>query len=1088
MRRKYPVISFAVLLGALAAGLGAIRFLTEKAGPVQNSHTLSSAVKPSASAMPALAAPPAALQRKTSAAPPLAFEPNQGQTDARVQFLSRGPGFTAFLTSDEAVLKLREPATRKPESKGSTGTAGLKAGGRTANHAPHTIESILRMELEGANSPVIAKGTDELPGKTNYFRGPDPQKWHTNLPNYAKVHYENIYPSVDLLYYGNQGRLEYDFEVRPGGDPGVIRLKFPGGQQVHVDNRTGDLLVRAAKSYVRFHQPVVYQTDDRGGKSYLTARYRVNASRQSVSFRVAPYDHRRTLIIDPALSYSTYLGGSQDDEGNAIAVDSSGSVYVAGLTDSIDFPVSSGAFQTACGGGCSGSTYDAFVTKLNPSGSGLVYSTYLGGSQTDQGEGIAINSAGDAYVTGITYSPDFPVTPGAFQTECTGGFDCAGGEAFVTELNSTGSALVYSTYLGGSAYTQGNAVVLNTAGDAYVTGWTSSDDFPVTPGVLQPTCAACASGSASGFVTELNPSGSGLVYSTFLGGSSTQQAYAIALDSSGDAYVVGFTTSPDFPTTAGAFQTSIAAPEAGFVSKLNPTASALIYSTYLGGSGTGSNPCAACAAGIVVDRAGEAYVSGLTWETNFPVTAGALQTTYAGGFHDAFLTKLNAAGSALVFSTYLGGSSDDGAVALALDPSGRVYMRGNTYSDNFPVTPGAFQTAPGGGSDALFAILNSAGSKLIYSTYLGGTGDEFGHATQSLVMDSQNPPNAYLTGFTSSNNFPVTSGGFQTLFGGVYDAFVSKFAPSPNVGLSPSSLTFGDQAVGTSSSPQTMTLTNTGTATLKVTSVSVTGADAADFSQTNNCTAVVVQATCTVSVIFTPTASGTRTAALSIADNAPGSPQTPIVSGTSGGPIVSLSPASLTFPAQIILTASTAQKVTLTNTGLSTLSITSISTTGNFSQRNTCSQSLASGASCKINVVFGPTQVGTQTGTVSVVDNAAGSPQTVALTGVGTVVLLNPTSLDFGSQKVHTTSKGQNIQMTNKGSSTISISSIAITGSDPTDFAENNNCKTSLAAGASCTITVKFVPTVAQQLTATVSITDAGGGSPQTVALSGTGT
>ena len=1041
------VISFVVLLGTIAAGFGAIRFLTERGRSVWNGHALFSALSPSGSATGGLPVSAAALQHATLAALPLAFEPNQGQTDARVQFLSRGPGFTAFLTSDEAVLKLREPAARRLKPKGNRDS--LKAGGRTANHAPHTIDSIVRMELVGANRGVIAKGSDELPGKTNYFRGRDPQKWHTNLPNYAKIRYENIYPSVSLLYYGNQGRLEYDFEVQPGADPSVIRLKFPGGQQVHVDKATGDLLVKAGNGAVRFHQPVVYQTDDRGGRSYLAGRYALNASRHSVGFRVAPYDRGRTLIIDPALTYSTYVGGSQDDEGSALAVDSSGDLYVAGLTDSVDFPVTSGAYQTACGGGCSGSTYDAFVTKLNPTRPGLIYSTYLGGSQTDQGEGLTINSAGDAYVTGVTYSPDFPVTPGAFQTACSGTFDCAGGEAFVTELNSTGSALVYSTYLSGSANAQGNAVVLNSAGDAYVTGWTASSDFPITPGVFQPNCASCASGVSSAFVTELNPSGTGLVYSTFLGGSSPQQAYAMTLDSAGDAYVVGFTESADFPATPGAFQTSIAAPEAAFVSKLNAKGSALLYSTYLGGSGTGTNPCSACAAGIAVDRVGEAYVSGLTWETNFPVTAGAFQATYAGGFHDAFLTKLNAAGSALVFSTYLGGNSDDGAVAVALDPSGRLYIRGNTYSSNFPITPGAFQTVQGGGADAFFAILNSTGSKLIYSTYLGGSGDEFGHATQSLVLDSQNPPNAYVTGFTSSTNFPITSGAFQTFFGGVYDAFVSKFAPSPNIGLSPSSLTFGNQAVGTSSQPQTVNLTNTGTTNLSVTSVSVTGADAGDFTETNNCTTVAAQGTCTINVTFTPTVTGTRTAALSIADNAPGNPQTLSVSGTSGGPIVSLSPASLTFPPQLILTTSSAQKVTLTNTGLSALSISSggISTTGNFSQTNTCSQSLAPGASCKINVVFDPNRAGTQTGTVSIVDNAAGSPQTVALTGVGTEVVVNPTSLNFGSQKEHTTSAGKNITLTNEGISTMSINSIMITGADPTDFEENNNCGLSLGGG-----------------------------------------
>ena len=1080
-RRYHAVVLVAALLPATTLGFGARgriggSYLAIKSALFHSSGS-------SSHAAPALPDERSVLQ--ASAALPLAFEPNQGQTDSRVAYLSRGPGFTVFLTSGEAVLKLTEPRARSQNSERKTGARSVQLG--TPTGIPRRItESVLRMQLVGANQASAAKGSNELPGKTNYFRGRDPQHWQTNLPNYARVQYQDIYPGIDLVYYGNRGHLEYDFLLQPGSDPGVIHLKFSGGRRLHVDPATGDLVVRAGRSDVRFHRPLVYQTDERGSRDYLAGGYVVDGSRRSVGFSVAAYDHRRTLVIDPTLSYSTYLGGSQDDEGNAIAVDSSGNLYLAGLTDSVDFPVTSRAFQTGCGGGCASTTYDAFVTKLNPAGSALIYSTYLGGSQTDQGEGIAVNAAGDAYLTGLTYSSDFPVTAGAFQTACEPEA-CADGQGFVTELNSTGSALVYSTYLGGNALTEPNALALNSLGDAYVTGWTTASDFPVTAGVFQSTCASCTSLSPEGFIIEMNPEGSALVYSTYLGGSGLQEPYAITLDSAGDAYVAGYTDSTDFPVTSGAFQTTIAAPEAGFVTKLNPTGSTLLYSTYLGGSGTRSDPCAACATSIAVDRAGEAYVSGLTWETNFPVTTGALQTTYGGGFHDAFLTKLNAKGSALVFSTYLGGSSDDGAVAIALDPSGRLYVRGNTYSPDFPLTPGTFRSVQEGGPDAFFAMMNSAGSKLIYSTYLGGSGDEFGHATQSLALDSQNPPNAYLTGFTSSTDFPVTSGAFQTVFGGVYDAFVSKFAPSPNVGVSPSSLTFGDQSIGTTSPPQTVTLTNTGTTTLSVTSVTVTGIDAADFSQTNNCTTVAAQATCTLSVTFTPAAAGTRTAAVSIAENAPGSPQTIAVSGTSGGPQVSFSPTSLTFPTQLVFTPSSAQRVTLTNTGSAVLSITTISTTGSFSETNTCGSSLGVGASCTISVIFYPNRINTQTDTVSVTDNAAGSPQTFSLTGVGTQAALSPASLNFGSQRVHTSSPGKTVTLTNTGPRAMSITGISATGADPSDFSQTNNCGTSLKGGGSCSITVKFVPSVTGPLTANLSISDDGGGSPQTVPLSGTG-
>jgi hypothetical protein len=812
-------------------------------------------------------------------------------------------------------------------------------------------------------------------------------------------------------------------------------------------------------------------------------------SNNEVSLEIGVYDKTRRLVIDPWLSYSTYLGGSSIDVGRAIAVDSSGNAYIAGITSSGDFPVTPGAFQTTCSG-CSGGAQHVFVTKFNPTGSALVYSTYLGGTNNDSGLGIALDTLGDAYVTGYTLSTDFPTTPGAFQTACAG--SCAYQDAFVTELNPTGSALVYSTYLGGTGADVGQGIAVDASGDAYVTGDTLSSDFPATPGAFQTTCGGgpgnCTIGD--GFVAKLTSDGSGLVYSTYLGGSSVDQALGIAVDASGNAYVTGGTSSSDFPTTPGAFETTCPAqdsctPGAGFVTKLNSPGSALVYSTYLGGSHGGAG------FGIVVDNSGDAYVTGTTDSTDFPVTPGASQTTFGGGETDAFVTKMNSSGSGLVYSTFLGGSGIDQGFGVALDSSDNSYVTGSTYSSDFPTTPGAFQTTCGGCSgttaDAFVTELNSAGSSLVYSTYLGGSNADGG---QSIALGASGI--AYVTGYTYSIDFPITPGAFQTKCGGgcsgtTYDAFVASFGPG--VQVSPSGLGFGNQTVGIPSAPQTITLTNTVNATLTITSIGITGTDSEDFAESNACgNSLAPGVGCTISVTFTPTTTGTRTATVSITDSAPNSPQMVSLSGTGVQPAVTLSPTSLTFPDQVVFTTSKAKTVTLTNSGAGILNITGIATASPFLQRNTCGTSVAAGASCTISVSFRPITKGTVTGSLSITDNAPASPQKVTLTGTGTYIQLSPASLNFGNQPVGTKSLSKKITVSNKGGTTVSLTSISIGGTDAGDFAETNTCGTSLASGASCFITVTFTPLATGKRTAAVLVKDNGGGSPQEVPLLGTGT
>src|SRR6267378_2030971 len=539
---------------------------------------------------------------------PLYFEPNQGQTEGQVKFLSRGAAHTLFLTHSKAVLLVTRIERGPVESW---------------NSEPQTSGTVLGMSFIGASRNPQVLGQEELPGRVNYLVGSNPRTWRTNIATYARVTYRDLYPGIDLTYYGREGQLEYDFVVRPGADLRRILVDFSGAEKLEVDAR-GDLVLRTGPDVIRQRKPIAYQ-EVNGIRREIPVSYVLKGAHR-VAFKVAAHDSGRPLIIDPALFYSTYLGGSIRDGGQGIAVDSAGNAYVTGLSNSPDFPTATGAFQGTLAG-----SFDAFVTKINPVGSApLVYSTYLGGSGDDYGLGIAVDAAGNAYVTGFTSSTNFPHSVAAFQTTLAGSFD-----AFVTKLNLAGSApLLYSTYLGGESDNRGYAVAVDGSGNAYVTGYTTSTKYPTTTGAFQ---SAFGGGINDAFVTRLNPSGSApLVYSTYLGGSGDDASYGIALDGSDDAYLTGYTASANFPTTAGVFQTTFAGGRFdAFVTKLNPAGSApLVYSTYLGGTGDDAGQA------IAVDGLFNAYVTGFTGSTNFPTTAGAFQTRLRGSVFNAFVTKI----------------------------------------------------------------------------------------------------------------------------------------------------------------------------------------------------------------------------------------------------------------------------------------------------------------------------------------------------------------------------------------------------------------------------------------------------------------
>jgi len=667
---------------------------------------------------------------------PMHFEANRGQTDSQVKFLARGSGYSLFLTATEAVLAWRKDEGRQVKDEKKTPASSL---------TPHPSPGgTLRMRLVGANSTPQVAGIDELPGQSHYFIGNDPQRWRTGVSNYARVQYHDVYPGVDLVYYGNQQQLEYDFILAPDANPNSIQLAFTGADQLAVDAQ-GDLVLRTAGGDIRQHKPIIYQNVN-GTRQEIAGGY-VRRGKHEVGFQVAAYDASRPLVIDPVLVYSTYLGGSGHDEAR-VAVDAAGNAYVTGRTTSANFPVVN-PLQPAYGGGPN----DVFVAKLNPTGSALIFVTYLGGSGDDQSGGIGVDASGNVYVAGITGSPNFP-SANPLQPAIGGAVD-----AFVTKLNPAGNSLIYSTYLGGSGTDVANRLAVDAAGNAYVTGLTTSTNFP-TVNPLQPTNG----GGQDAFVAKVNAMGNALIYSTYLGGSGTESSAGIGVDAAGNAYVAGQTASPNFPT-ANPWQPAYGGGDRDvFVAKLNPTGSALVYSTYLGGSGND------VAQRVVADAAGNAYVTGLTSSTNFP-TANPLQAAYGGGPNDAFVVKVNPTGSALVYSTYLGGSGEDRAFGIAADAAGNAYVSGLTSSADFPVV-NPLQSAYGGGpNDAFVVKVNPTGSALVYSTYLGGSGDDQG---LGIAVDAAG--NAYVAGQTNSPNFPTVNPVQPAFGGGPFDAFIAKLS------------------------------------------------------------------------------------------------------------------------------------------------------------------------------------------------------------------------------------------------------------------------------------------------------------------------
>ena len=670
---------------------------------------------------------------------PLMFIENQGQVDEAVKYYVKTSRQTVYFTEENIVFDLIRPD------------------GAVADDTVDRL--VFSLDFMGANRQHAIEGSAKDDAVVNYFIGNDPENWYANVPTYRELVYRDIYPNIDLRLYGNGGMLRYDFVVNPGATPEAIALAYNGIDSLAIID--GEIVIGTAFGDMVQSQPYIYQqigdevVEVEGG-------FRLGSD-NTYGFHVAAYNNYYPLIIDPLLfHYSTYLGGLLSDVGYGIAVDSEGNAYVTGYTASANFPTQNPYQGTLLGDS------DVFVTKLAQDGASLVYSTYLGSQGDEAGHDIAVDVEGHAYVTGYTTSssPPFPTTSGALQTA-----HCGGRDAFVTMLSRDGDFLVYSTYLGGGDDDEGNGIALDWQNHAYVTGKTLSSypaRFPTNLGAFQTANA----GGWDAFVTRLTPAGNAFVYSTYLGGSYTDEGWDIAVDVEGHAYVTGKTWFgwPDaFPTTANAFQTASAGSGDAFVTRLAPQGNVLRYSTYLGGEDIDYGY------GIAVDSVGNAYVTGQTQSTDFP-TQNPYQGTFAG-WHDVFVTKLSGRGDFLVYSTYLGGEGADYGRGIALDSEDNAYVTGYTNSDDFP-TQNAYQGTYYGHEDVFVTKLASDGNALVYSTYLGGGAEDRG---RDITVDSN--AHAYVTGSTQSSSFPTTPHAFQPTYAWEYiggdfptgcDAFVTK--------------------------------------------------------------------------------------------------------------------------------------------------------------------------------------------------------------------------------------------------------------------------------------------------------------------------
>lgn len=682
---------------------------------------------------------------------------NKGQWPEEVKYLSKIDGMNAWITDFGVVYDyyhiIREKKPEDPFDK-------FKMHHHQSDDDNTRIKGhVVRAVLDGVSTKAKAIGNGKQEGYYNYFIGNDPDKWASEIGLFNEVEIQDIYDGIDIRYYYENGLVRYDYKVSAGADLSKIQFHLEGADGFNIDNE-GELLIRTSIGDVRHGRLFAYQMD-RGMEQKVECRFELKGE-GAIGIMAMGYDRTKELIIDP-LVYSTFIGGAEFESCRTIALDNDSNVYISGYTRSPNYPTTAGAYDQ----GNNNYNKSVFVTKLNASGAELVYSTFIEGRSEDLSWDIDVDSDGNAYITGYTESIDFPTTTNAFDRNHVGTV-----EIFITKLNTSGTDLVYSTFIGGKSYEYGYGISIDPDGNAYITGSTFSVDYPTTTGAYDNSHNDSYYGNDA-FITKLNSDGTGLVYSTFIGGESDDRGYAIAIDYSGNAYITGYSESSNYPAVTNAYDETYNGGQDAFVTKLNADGTELIYSTFIGGVDDEYGDA------IEVDNNGNVYVTGDTKSTDYPTTTGSYDETH-NGVRDVFVTKLNGDATDLVYSTYIGGLDIDGGTSIAIDQNGYAYVTGYSKSTNFPTSSDAYDQTHNGDSDVFITGLDVSGTILIYSTFIGGTNWE---SSYDISLDEHR--NVYLTGDTSSPDYPVTSNSYDQdindtgEYTGASDAFVTKLHIEP---------------------------------------------------------------------------------------------------------------------------------------------------------------------------------------------------------------------------------------------------------------------------------------------------------------------
>lgn len=657
---------------------------------------------------------------------PLLFFENQGQLDSNVKFAARRGGLATYFTSNAFVVDISEA--------GETVMGETKYRGAT-----------LRYTFEGASPAANVLGEEPNSARFNFIKGSSPSNWFVDVPSFGQVRYDDLYPGVDLVVRDANGTLEYDLVLAPGASLEQVKVRCEGADRLRIDE-TGSLVASTMWGELTQKFPQTWEVGADGSRKAIDSKF-VMLDEQTYGFAAPERAEGSSIVVDPGITYGSYLGGSDTEHGCGVSVDQLCALFIAGDTKSIDFPVRVGSYDLTHNG-----DVDTFCTKLDATGGLLVYSTYIGGSLGDFGHGVIVGGDGAAYITGGTKSIDYPVTPGSFDTTHNGQGDC-----FVTKLNAAGTALVYSTFIGGiseEGSLGGQGIAVDALDDVYVAGFAGSPDYPITPGAYQSNM----NGVVDVFCTKLNATGTAILYSTLIGGVDLDIANAIDIDSNGNAYVGGWALSSDYPRTPGAFATTPNGNSNGIMTRVNATGTGLDWSTFTGGSSD-------VVRGVAV-QGDEAFVAGYTLSSVFPATAGAAQTV-PGGNGDAFLMRFNNTGTGVHYASYLGGVEVDVANNLDTDENGSAYLTGWTESSDFPTTITAFDLTYNGLQDAFVTRLSPDGSALEYSSFFGGSAYDVGFA-----MNVHEVGSFYMAGGTFSTDMPTTQGAWDTTINGNEDIFM----------------------------------------------------------------------------------------------------------------------------------------------------------------------------------------------------------------------------------------------------------------------------------------------------------------------------